>query len=590
MMPIHLIAFLAALALSALLTQLVKPLAVRAGLVSRPRADRWNRKVIPMGGGVAMYLAIALGLIFATGRGADGRFVIDQDSIDLVIALGAVFLLGLVDDKLRLSAPVKLVVQTAAACFLAFRGHTIPFGPDLIRAPITVGWCVFMANSVNLLDNMDGSAAGVSAVAAIFVYVIAATGETPNATLASQAAVISGTACGFLIHNFPPASIFMGDAGSLVLGFALAGISLKLPHGSTRTRTLLAPALALAIPIFDTALVWAARRAAGRPFLLGGRDHTTHRLVALGLSERRTVLTLYAASALLGGAALAVARGNLGVVVLTVLGVAVALLLCGVFLVDVRVYKKLDVGESPAPPLAAPVEKENGSRYLLAIELGLDVLIISSAWIAAYVVKFADTDALDTYLRGSCLKALPFVIGLKLVAFLTQGLYGSFLRSIRFGDLFRILKACALGTILIVAAAAISDRLIDYSREVFLLDALLCVGGVVVSRSAIRALKRSIARLAAEPRRALLVGPKALVPFVERGLARDGSPPFTFVAIIDSDTQPLSEVPRLAEAAGATVVVLALTEPALTEAARAALTQTLTERGITVLGVSVTVE
>ena len=101
-----------------------------------------------MGGGVAIYLAIALGLIFATGRGADGRFVLDQDSIDLAIALGAVFLLGLVDDKLRLSPPVKLVVQTAAACFLAFRGHTIPFGPDahpradhgrLVRLPDELG-------------------------------------------------------------------------------------------------------------------------------------------------------------------------------------------------------------------------------------------------------------------------------------------------------------------------------------------------------------------------------------------------------------------------------------------------------------------
>lgn len=580
-MTIHLIAFAAAFAVSALLTQLVKPLAVRAELVSRPRADRWNRKVIPMGGGVAIYLAIALGLVFANGRGPDGRFSPDWDSLDLVIALGAVFLLGLVDDKLRLSAPVKLVVQTGAACFLAFRGHTIPFGPDLVRAPITVGWCVFMANSVNLLDNMDGSAAGVSAIAAAFVYVIASSGEAPNPVLASQAAVISGTACGFLIHNFPPASIFMGDAGSLVLGFALAGISLKLPHGSTRTRILLAPALALAIPIFDTALVWAARRAAGRPFLMGGRDHTTHRLVALGLSERRTVLTLYAASALLGGAAFAVARGNLGTAVVTALVVAVVLLLCGVFLVDVRVYKKL---ESP-PPRPSPAAPGRGSGYLYAIELGVDVLIISSAWVAAYVVKFVDTDALDTYLRGSCLKALPFVIGLKLIAFLTQGLYRGVWRSIQFGDLFRLLKAVALGTILIVAAAAISDRLIDYSREVFLLDALFCVGGIVLSRSAVRALRSSVARLAAEPRPALLVGPKALAPFIERGLARDGSPPCRIVSVLDPDTQPISEAPQLAETAGVSVVVLALADPA-----RAELTRTLTERGITVLGVSVTVE
>jgi UDP-GlcNAc:undecaprenyl-phosphate GlcNAc-1-phosphate transferase len=582
--PRHLLYFGGALVFCFVLTALVKPIAIKADLVSRPRNDRWARTVIPLGGGVAMFLVIAAGFAVA-------------HAYDLLLALTAIFLLGLADDRYRLSPPVKLVVQTGAACFLAFRGHLIPLGPDLVRVPLTVGWFVFMANSVNLLDNMDGSAAGVSAVAASFVYVIAAGGTNPSAGLASQAAVVAGAAGGFLLHNFPPASIFMGDAGSLLLGFALAGLSAKLPPNEGHVgRTLLAPALVLALPIFDTALVWAARRAAKRPFLLGGRDHTTHRLVALGLSERRTCLVLYGASALLGAAALAVARGSLGMAVLTALVVAAGLLTCGVFLVDVRVYKK---AESPTGKImTAETPRSAPNLWIFAVELAVDVAVISSAWVAAYVVKFAETDALDHYLNTSCLKALPFVIGLKLAAFLSQGLYRGFWRTVHVSDLFRIGRAVLLGSVLIVTAAAIADRLQDYSRAVFAVDAIFTFGGVVLSRTALRALRASVANLAVEPQRAILVGPRALVPLVESGLARDGKPPCKILAVVDPDApegqeqaqpalhrKPATEAAAIAESIEARVVLLAAPE-----AERSALERALSERGLTVLAVSVSVE
>ncbi len=583
--PRHLLYFGGALVLCFVLTALVKPIAVKADLVSRPRNDRWARTVIPLGGGVAMFLVIAAGFLFA-------------HAYDLLLALTAIFVLGLADDKFRLSPQVKLVVQTGAACFLAFRGHVIPLGPDLVRVPLTVGWFVFMTNSVNLLDNMDGSAAGVSAVAASFVYVIAAGGTQPDPGLASQAAVLAGATLGFLLHNFPPASIFMGDAGSLLLGFALAGLSAKLPPNEGHVgRTLLAPFLVLALPIFDTALVWAGRRAAKRPFLLGGRDHTTHRLVALGLSERRTCLVLYGASALLGAAALAVARGNLGEAVLTAFVVAAGLLLCGVFLVDVRVYKKVETPTGHV--MTAETPRSGGPNlWIFAVELAVDVAVISCAWVAAYVVKFAETDALDHYLNTSCLKALPFVIGLKLVALLSQGLYRGFWRTVHLADLFGIAKATLLGTVLIVTAAAIADRLTDYSRAVFAVDAIFTFGGIVVSRTALRALRASVANLAVEPQRAILVGPRALVPLVENGLARDGKPPCKILAVVDPDApegqehaqpalyrKPASEAAAIAESVEARLVLLAAPE-----AERSAIERALSERGLAVLAVTVSVE
>jgi UDP-GlcNAc:undecaprenyl-phosphate GlcNAc-1-phosphate transferase len=591
----HLAFFGASLLASALLTALVKPLAVRADLVSRPRNDRWSRTVIPLGGGVAIFLVLAAGLLLVAGEAW-------RDSLDLVLALGAIFALGLADDRYRLSPPIKLVVQTGAACFLALRGHVIPIGHPLLQAPVTVGCFVFMANSVNLLDNMDGSAAGVAAIAASFVYVLAVGGASPDPALAGQAAVLAGAAAGFLVHNFPPASIFMGDAGSLVLGFALAGISIKLPgsQGRSFVGSLLAPCLVLALPVFDTALVWAARRAAHRPFFLGGRDHTTHRLVALGLSERRTVLVLYGAAALLGAAALAVSRGSLGTAVLTGLVVATALLLCGVFLVDVRVYKKIDTPSGRAMTGQTPTSEP--SPWLFGAEVGLDGIVASAAWIAAYVVRFGDTDSLDDYLigqnNGTCLKALPLVIALKLIALLSQDLYRGFWRSIHVSDLFRIAKATAAGTILVVAAAAITAHLKDYSRAVFALDAIFFFGGVVLSRTALRALRASVANLALEPRRAVLVGPRSLVALVLSGLARDGKPPCRIVAVVDPDApegleqaepavfrRPPQEAGVVAETVKATVVVVAAPEPE-----RAELTRALADRGLSVLGVSVSVE
>jgi UDP-GlcNAc:undecaprenyl-phosphate GlcNAc-1-phosphate transferase len=591
--PRHVVFFLGALIASAILTALVKPIATKADLVSRPRNDRWARTVIPLGGGVAMFAVIAAGFLLVRGKEW-------LESLDLVAALGAIFFLGLTDDRLRLSPPVKLVVQTAAACFLAFRGHVLPVGPPLLHAPLTVAWFVFMANSVNLLDNMDGSAAGVSAVAASFVYVIAASGTAPDAVLAGQASIVAGAAAGFLVHNFPPASIFMGDAGSLVLGFALAGLSAQLPHkgGESSIGPFLTPALVLALPIFDTALVWAARRGAHRSFFLGGRDHTTHRLVALGLSERRTVLVLYGAAALLGAAALAVARGSLGTAVLVALVVATALLICGVFLVDVRVYKKVETpsGRTVTAPEPAP------SPWLFAAELAIDVAIVSAAWIAAYVARFYDTGSLDDYLtgaeNGTCLKALPFVIALKLLSLLSQGLYRGHWRAVHVSDLFKIAKATLLGTILVVTTAWVANRLKDYSRAVFALDAIFTFGGIVLARTALRALRTTVANLALEPRRAVLVGPRALVPLIEKGFARDGKPPCKIVGVLDPDApegqenaepslhrKGAAEAAAVAESLGASVVVVAGGERE-----REALERSMADRGLSVLGVSVTLE
>jgi UDP-GlcNAc:undecaprenyl-phosphate GlcNAc-1-phosphate transferase len=585
--PMHAVAFVVAVVVAAIATAIAKPLAIKADLVSRPRQDRWARTVIPLGGGAAIFVAIAA-LVPAFGG-------VDAMTIDLLVGAAAMFGLGIVDDKYRLSPSAKLVVQAIAACYLVLRGWRVPIGHVLLSVPVTALFVVFVTNATNLLDNMDGSAAGVSAVAAGFVYILACGGERPDPTLASVAAVVAGAAVGFLFHNFPPASIFMGDAGSLLLGFVLSALAVRLPGGRQGAiMSAIVPALVLALPAFDTALVWFARRGAGRPFFLGGRDHTTHRLVALGLSERRTVTLLYAVAAALGGGALAIGRGGLGTAVLVALAAAVALLIAGVFLIDVRVYK----ATPPAPGATLPSPGTPAARRpalaVYAAEVLVDVAVIAGAWVGAYEVKF-DPPALYDYLGGSCLEALPFVIGFKLAALLYFGLYRGFWRSVKVDDLFSIGKAVVLGSMAVVTAAALTKRLENYSREVFVVDALIAFVGIAATRVAMRALRAGVARLAASQRKAVLLGPRGLLPLVERSLGaagelaiasvleRESSPPGQ---PLPADLAPLAgEAATLAESAGAGLVLVALEDPRRHELERA-----LEARGLEVRTVSVSVE
>lgn len=513
-LPQHLVALVLTLVAGALATRAVMALAPRWDFVSRPKGERWSTRPVPMGGGIAIYLAMAPGLLFV--------------SRDLLVAATLVFLLGLIDDRRPLSPKIKLLVQGVAACWMAAgpldpgEAATIMSGPAWFVLPITVGWYVGMANSVNLLDNMDGSAAGVAAIAGGVIYALAVGGGSPDPSVALGAAVVTGAAVGFLVFNFPPAKIFMGDAGSLVLGFALAGLAVHLPRGGEAPLRQLAVALfVLGIPLFDTALVWVSRRAARRPFLQGGRDHTTHRLMALGLSERRTVLAVYGVAAALGGIGVAVARGDLGTAVITAIVGGITLVLLGVFLGDVTVYK--------TPEGRAALTRSRNPALLYGVELAVDMAIVSAAWLGAYAIRFGGValpeggPALPFYLQKSALPALPFVIAFKVSALLVFNLYRGFWRTIHLKDVSAIAKAISLASVLAVVAATVLDRFENYSRAVFAIDWLLCFVGVLASRSALRVLRDTLARLVGRKQRAVLLGPDALRPLLEASLAGDAA-------------------------------------------------------------------
>jgi UDP-GlcNAc:undecaprenyl-phosphate GlcNAc-1-phosphate transferase len=223
----------------------------------------------------------------------------------LIGVSSSVFLLGLADDILHLRPRAKLLAQLAAAVWILSSGAIDAlWESSWVTIAVSLVWIVGITNAFNLLDNMDGLSAGVAIIAAIYLAVFYA--GSGNRDYAVMISIAAGAAAGFLIFNFSPARIFMGDSGSLFLGFLLGTASLLEVTQAPRVRPLvLAPVAVLAIPIFDTFFVSITRWLRGQPISEGGTDHSSHRLVRLGLNERDAVLLLYALSASSGAVAVA---------------------------------------------------------------------------------------------------------------------------------------------------------------------------------------------------------------------------------------------------------------------------------------------
>jgi UDP-GlcNAc:undecaprenyl-phosphate GlcNAc-1-phosphate transferase len=276
------VSFAAALAI----TPVAARVARRYDIQDRPAPNKFHQRPTPYLGGAAVLLGLLVGPTVVGGW--QGQLV--------AVAGGAVamFALGLVDDVRTVRPGTKVAVQAAAALGLWVAGVRGGLFGNLADLPFTIVWVVAVTNALNLLDNMDGVLSGVAAISAFAFFAIAA--AEGHYLVASLALAVAASSLGFLRYNFPPARIFLGDAGSLTLGFLLAAIGLKLdlvgPSGLARCAI---PVLILGVPLFDTGLVVIARVLGRRPILLGSLDHTSHRLAALGLPVGRVAWTAYAA-------------------------------------------------------------------------------------------------------------------------------------------------------------------------------------------------------------------------------------------------------------------------------------------------------
>lgn len=320
-MRTFLVTFLLAFGVSAALTPLLRMLASRLGGVDRAFSSRKvHTQPIPRLGGIAMVLGFfvpLVGLFFWQNDVTSLFFAHPERVLGLFAGGAAIALLGLYDDVRGADARVKFTVQTLVAVGMYLLGYSItlvvnPFGDPIhlgmLSGPLTVLWIVGIVNAMNLIDGLDGLAAGVAAIVVALTFAVAL--SRVDVLMCLFMAALFGAALGFLLYNWNPASIFMGDTGSMFLGFVLGVTTVATNQKSSTAVALLVPVVALGLPITDTLLAMLRRALAGRPLFAADREHIHHRLLDLGLTHRQTVLLLYAVCVMLAVVAFGLTYAN----------------------------------------------------------------------------------------------------------------------------------------------------------------------------------------------------------------------------------------------------------------------------------------
>jgi UDP-GlcNAc:undecaprenyl-phosphate GlcNAc-1-phosphate transferase len=484
--------FLVALLVSLGATLVCERLARRVGLVRAPREDRWHRRPIPVLGGPAIVAGV-LSALAILGPAAP-RFA--PFAVAALVMAGV----GLFDDLRPLRPQVKLLAEVLLAGFLIQLGFLLPLTSYAeLNVLLTLFWVVGITNAVNLLDNMDGLAAGMAAIAGAFrAAFFLMDGDPAGAALTAG---FTGAVLGFLVRNFPPARIFMGDAGSLFIGFFLSGVCLVGESAYSRgvTAVLGIPVLLMLIPIFDTTFVTLTRLLSGRAVSQGGRDHTSHRLVSLGISEPRALAYLYGVSILAG--LLAVLSYQYGftytVALLTLL--LVGLVLLAVYLSGVQIVAGQTVHADAA--VVRLVADLPFKRQVATV--AVDLVLIVVAYYSAYLLRYEG--AFDQH-RQTFLRTVGPVIMLQLSTLTLLGNYRGLWRYTSLRDLLRLLQGATVGVGACVLYFVFVNRFEGLSRAVFVVDWLLILVLLSTSRVSFRLLGETLRPASGDFQRVLIYG------------------------------------------------------------------------------------
>lgn len=457
-------------------------------LTAAPRADRWHKRPTPTSGGVAVFLSCAAVYAFA----GNGRYS------PVAAGTALIALLGFIDDRVQLKPAWKLAGQAVAAAGVVASGVTYAATPwhwaNLLLAFL---WIVGLTNAFNLIDNMDGLCAGVVVIICGFRFgLLAAAGYWSDALLFG---ILGGSFAGFLVFNYSPARIFMGDCGSMLAGFSLASLTLASarPHAKIVLAGVFYPALTFIYPIFDTVLVSVLRRLAGRPISMGGRDHSSHRLAGLGIGERNAVWLLWLLTGAGSFSGLMAAWMTPGIATLNAL-LVVAVTVFGIFLASL-------------PPYAVSLADLAGAswvrRRIPTVRAGailvVDTLLAALALAIAFLVRFdGRMDALQT---KNLLLALPVVIVCHTGLACIQRTYSVSWRWLTLRDAAALagpaLLSAALATLLMRCFGARY-----FSRQAMLLFCLLSPALSIALRASLRLLQDLADRRPAEGRRIAVLG------------------------------------------------------------------------------------
>ncbi|MBU1662334.1 MAG: hypothetical protein KKD28_12780 [Chloroflexi bacterium] len=470
------IPLLTSLVLSLLLIPIIRSLGFRFGLVADPRADRWHSKPTPKYGGIGIFLAFGIAVLVSMGLAP-----MEQQHWPLLAGAGLIFIIGVFDDFKRISPPAKLVGEIIAAAIVVFFGRNIDFfSLDILNIIFTFGWLVGITNAINLLDNMDGLAGGIAFIAAGLLSFLFWQSGTQSLLLISLA--LAGGVLGFLVFNFPPASIFMGDGGSLFLGFTLAALAIaRVPKASDLLAVMGVPTLLFLLPILDTTLVTITRILRGQSPAHGGKDHTSHRLIAFGLSERQVVLSLYGVALLAGiiGTTLESIDYTISLILIPILLVSMALLTA--YLGRLKVVGP----DAPSPPQGAITRLMVGLTYRGRIlEIGLDLVLISIACYLAFWIHLGsnvDIINLDIFLNS-----LPIALAGTYTSFFVFGIYRGVWQYISLRDLLRYAGAVLGAVVLIAVSVLLVYPSSEYYLRTLLSFAVFLFLGLGVSRSSFK--------------------------------------------------------------------------------------------------------
>jgi UDP-GlcNAc:undecaprenyl-phosphate/decaprenyl-phosphate GlcNAc-1-phosphate transferase len=493
--------FLLAMALSLAVVPLCRLVAVRLGFVARPREDRWHRREVAMFGGVGIAI-VFFGCI--TAFGVAFRLPV------LTITSAIMFVTGVVDDVLSLKPSTKLVAQIALASTLLFFDYRLNWlESKTLDALLTLMWVVGLTNAFNLIDNMDGLCAGIALIggAALMVDLLPGAAGTRAFFELRYLSALLGASAGFLVYNMHPASIFMGDGGSLLLGYSFAAITLSAGHQAPGRSDILSiiagPVLVLLIPIFDTTLVTLSRWGSGRRVSEGGRDHSSHRLVAIGLSERRAVALLWTLAAV--GGALGIGVGTFGqkwTVLLVASSFLIAMVLFAAYLAGIRVYNDDDVRVRQGtltPIVVAFMYKRRVAEVLL------DFCLVVMCYYAAYRMRFEDPVEFmvnfETFTRS-----LPVIVASQMVAFFAVGVYRGVWRHFGMMDTLVVARGVFAGAATALLVILGVYRFFAYSRTVFAIYAVLLLVAVTLSRASFRLVGEFIRRQRESGRRIVIYG------------------------------------------------------------------------------------
>jgi len=506
---------------------LLAPLAIRAGtmlrLVAQPSSDRWHRNPTPLSGS----FAIAGGLVTALIVGGAVR---DSTSLAMLALFAAAFVLGLVDDFRTLRPNVKLYFELIiVACAVAVGPHLWLTPWRAANQAITGFWLLTAMNGFNLIDGLDGLAGGVGSIAACGIALISILNG--NSAFAHWGLALAGALAGFLVFNWSPAQVFMGDAGSLSVGLLLGMLSIGAGDfaAATALSRICVPALLLLVPLLDTTTVTATRIARGQPVSRRGLDHTHHRLARLGLGDRCVASALYVLQAGAAGSAVALSYAPEEISALLIPFVVLPFGLIAMFLID-RSFDADEPGAIQDLPLIARVMLSLAYKRRL-VEAVLDAIMVAAAYFGAFVLRH------DFRLEGLPLHemthSLPIAIAASLAAFAATRVYRGIWRFTSIEDALRFAQASALSAIVVFLLARIVTNAFTISTAAIF--AMLVFNLLGLSRASFQVMRWIARALGQSAPRVVVVGADAAAEEAVHHLLHEPPNHATVLGYIDED-------------------------------------------------------